>query len=66
MEGYARPRPRTPAYPVISSVFTKAFHDIRNGADVKKTLDEAVKAIDRDIGMNNGYPDVATEAEETP
>ena len=59
LEGYAAPRPRTPAYPVISSVFTKAFHDIRNGADVKKTLDEAAEAIDRDIEMNNGYPDPA-------
>jgi multiple sugar transport system substrate-binding protein len=67
MEGYAVPRPRTPAYPVISSVFTKAFHDIRNGADVKKSLDEAVKAIDRDIEMNNGYPDVAArETEGSP
>ena len=59
LEGYAAPRPRTPAYPVISSVFTKAFHDIRDGADVKKTLDEAAEAIDRDIEMNNGYPDPA-------
>ncbi len=66
MEGYAVPRPRTPAYPVISSVFTKAFHDIRNGANVKKTLDEAVRAIDQDIGMNNGYPDVATKPEGSP
>jgi multiple sugar transport system substrate-binding protein len=57
LEGeYSIPRPRTPAYPVISSAFQDAFADIRNGADVKSTLDEAVKVIDQDIEDNLGYP----------
>jgi multiple sugar transport system substrate-binding protein len=55
--GYSVPRPRTPAYPVISNSFQKAFRAIRDGADVKQALDEAVKKIDRDIADNKGYPD---------
>ncbi len=54
----AIPRPITPAYPVITSVFQEAFNDIRNGADVKKTLDRAVFEVDRDIQDNKGYPEV--------
>lgn len=54
--GYAVPRPRTPAYPVISAAFTDAFLDIRNGVDVQRALDEAVRVIDRDIRDNHGYP----------
>ncbi len=56
MEGYSVPRPRTPAYPIISSAFAEAFHDIRNGGDVQTVLDEAVRIIDQDIQTNNGYP----------
>lgn len=48
-------RPPTPAYSVISSVFTKAAEDIKNGADVKSTLDQAVSEIDADIQANDGY-----------
>ncbi len=55
LHGYAVPRPRTPAYPVITSAFQQAFADIRNGADVKKALDQAVAVIDQDIGDNKGY-----------
>lgn len=54
--GYAVPRPRTPAYPVISSAFEEAFLAIRNGADVQRSLNEAVGTIDRDIRDNRGYP----------
>jgi len=54
--GYAVPRPRTPAYPVITSVFQQAFHDIRDGADVQASLDKAAAAIDQDIRDNKGYP----------
>lgn len=54
-EGYAVPRPQTPAYPVISSLFRQAFADIRNGADVQQTLDRAARLIDRDIRDNHGY-----------
>jgi multiple sugar transport system substrate-binding protein len=51
----AVPRPETPAYPVISNVFDKAVKDIMNGADVKTTLDGAVKDIDSNIASNSGY-----------
>jgi len=54
--GYAVPRPRTPAYPVITSVFQQAFDDIRHGAAVSAVLDRAVGEIDRDIADNEGYP----------
>ena len=56
-EGYGVPRPRTPAYAVITSVFEQAFDDIRNGADVQEVLARAVAAIDRDIADNEGYPE---------
>lgn len=56
--GYAMPRPRTPAYPVISSAFAAAFRDIRDGADVRRALERATTAIDRDIRDNHGYPDL--------
>jgi len=52
---FAVPRPETPAYPVISSVFAKACADLMNGADVQKTLDAAVKDIDANIASNDGY-----------
>ncbi len=55
-EGYAVPRPRTPAYPVISSAFERAFRALRDGAEVQSTLDRAVAAIDQDIEDNRGYP----------
>jgi multiple sugar transport system substrate-binding protein len=55
-EGYSTPRPRTPAYPVITSVFQQAFDDIVNGADVREVLDGAARDIDQDIEDNEGYP----------
>lgn len=48
-------RPETPAYAVISTTFQTAAMDIMNGADVKATLDQAVKDIDADIENNDGY-----------
>lgn len=54
-DGVAIPRPKTPAYPVITSVFQQAFVDIRDGADVQAALDRAAAAIDRDITDNGGY-----------
>ncbi|MDO5676185.1 MAG: extracellular solute-binding protein [Propionibacteriaceae bacterium] len=48
-------RPETPAYAVISTTFQTAAMDIMNGADVQKTLDQAVKDIDADINNNDGY-----------
>lgn len=50
------PRPQTPAYPVITTAFAKAFNDISRGANVKSALNAAVKTIDQDIKDNNGYP----------
>ncbi len=55
MDGYSVPRPRTPAYPIISSAFEQAFRDIQNGGDVQAILDHAVAVIDRDIRDNQGY-----------
>ena len=54
-KAYALLRPATPGYKVISSVVDKALHDIVSGADVRKTLDQAVKDIDADIRANDGY-----------
>lgn len=52
---YAVSRPATPAYPAMSSAFGKAMVDMRSGKDAAEALDEAVEAIDHDIGRNNGY-----------
>jgi multiple sugar transport system substrate-binding protein len=60
-DGASVPRPRTPAYPILTTVFQQAFHDIRHGADVRAALDQAVADIDRDIRDNRGYPEVANE-----
>ncbi|OIO97073.1 MAG: ABC transporter substrate-binding protein [Anaerolineae bacterium CG2_30_64_16] len=56
LQNYAIPRPVTPAYPTITSEFSKVVSDIISGADVQETLDKAVKAIDQDIQDNQGYP----------
>jgi len=56
MEGFSVPRPQTPAYPVITSVFQQAFIDIRNGGDVQAALGRAAETIDQDIRDNKGYP----------
>jgi len=60
-EGYAVPRPRTPAYPVISASFRQAFADIRNGMPVQQALDRAAATIDEDIRDNRGYPAIAAQ-----
>jgi len=59
-EGVAVPRPRTPAYPVISASFRQAFADIRNGMPVQQALDHAAQQIDQDIRDNHGYPAITT------
>ena len=58
MQGVSTPRPKTPAYPVMTTAFQKAFQQIRNGADVKRALDQAAQRIDQDIKDNQGYPAV--------
>jgi len=52
---YALPRPATPAYPAISAAFEKAMADLRGGKEPAEALDEAVEAIEYDLGRNNGY-----------
>lgn len=52
---YAKLRPATPGYAVISSVFDKAMHDIMSGADVQESFDQAVKDINANIKSNDGY-----------
>ncbi len=58
LAGFSVPRPRTPAYPVITSAFQEAFTVIRNGGDVQAALDKAAAVIDQDIDDNKGYPSV--------
>ncbi len=55
LEISAVPRPRTPAYPVITSVFESGFQNIRDGADVGAVLDRMVRVIEEDIEDNQGY-----------
>lgn len=55
LHGVSVPRPKTPAYPVITSEFQKAFAQLRNGADVQPALDRAAFRIDQDIRDNQGY-----------
>ena len=56
LQQYAIPRPVTPAYPTITSEFSKVVDDISSGADVQESLDKAAAAIDQDIADNQGYP----------
>lgn len=56
LQGIAVPRPKTPAYPVITGEFQQAFQQIRDGADVKSILQRAAMKIDQDIRDNKGYP----------
>jgi multiple sugar transport system substrate-binding protein len=54
--GHGVPRPRTPAYPIITAEFQKIIDRIRSGSDVQSVLDSAVEAIDREIRDNQDYP----------
>lgn len=54
--GIAVPRPITPAYPVITTLFAEAVQNIVTGADVKAELDRVAAEIDQDIKDNSGYP----------
>ncbi len=56
LQANAVSRPKTPAYPMITTVFQQAFQQIRHGANVKQTLDKAAQRIDQDIRDNQGYP----------
>ena len=54
-EKFALLRPITPGYPFIATEFTKTAQDILNGADPKKSLDQAVKDIDDNQKTNNYF-----------
>jgi multiple sugar transport system substrate-binding protein len=56
LTGVSVPRPKTPAYPVITTEFQKAFRQIRDNGDVQGALDNAAARIDQDIRDNQGYP----------
>lgn len=51
----AVPRPVTPAYPVITSVFQEVMAKTMEGGDVQAALDAAAQAVDQDIRDNGGY-----------
>ncbi|MGZ8913869.1 MAG: ABC transporter substrate-binding protein [Methylobacter sp.] len=53
--GLAVPRPQTPAYRMISKVFSNAAAAIIAGADVQTELSRAAGLIDQDIAENRGY-----------
>jgi multiple sugar transport system substrate-binding protein len=53
--GMAVPRPNTPAYGMISRVFSNAAAAIIAGADVQTELSRAATLIDQDIAENRGY-----------
>jgi len=52
---YAVLRPVTPAYPFISTEFTKTAQDILAGADPKGALSKAASDIDNEIQSNDNY-----------
>ena len=54
--GFSVPRPKTPAYPVITTEFQKAFQHIRHDGNVHEALTKATSRIDQDIRDNHGYP----------
>jgi multiple sugar transport system substrate-binding protein len=66
IQGYTIPRPQTPVYPLISSVFERAVREIRDGAAVGPTLRRAAAVIDADIADNKGYPWLFAEKEKIP
>jgi multiple sugar transport system substrate-binding protein len=61
LKGIAISRPKTPAYPIITTEFQQAFQQIRHGADVKQVLDNAAQKIDQDIQDNQGYSFISTK-----
>jgi multiple sugar transport system substrate-binding protein len=54
-DGIARPRPQTPAYPVISLAFGTALARISQGENVRQALDGAVRHIDANLAANRYY-----------
>ena len=58
-DGWAVPRPRTPAYPLATSAFQEVIEAVRNLEDVAAAAREATRLIDREVDDNRGYPVVA-------
>ena len=54
-EGVAHARPVTPAYGAITRQFQSAINDIALGSEVEKTLNQAARAVDREVKANNYY-----------
>lgn len=54
--GSAVPRPRTPAYPIVTSAFQEAFDAVRTGSDVATALSAAAAIIDQEVIDNREYP----------
>lgn len=54
-KNFALGRPATPTYPVISSAFEKVTNGLKDGANAKDLLDDAVDAINKNIADNKGY-----------
>ena len=60
-DGVARPRPQTPAYPVLTDAFSRAFAAIVvHGRPVKPTLDAAAARVQRDLRAHRYYPTPAS------
>ena len=55
MRRYARQRPATPAFSMISNNFFIAARDIMDGKDAHDAFDDAVNSIDQSIADNDGY-----------
>jgi multiple sugar transport system substrate-binding protein len=49
LDGHAVPRPRTPAYPTVTSAFQEAFGNLRDGRPVGVALSRAASAIDAEL-----------------
>ena len=55
MRRFARQRPATPAFSIVSNNFFVAMRDIMDGEDPHDALDDAVGSIDQSIADNGGY-----------
>lgn len=55
MRSFARQRPATPAFSVISNNFFFALQNIADGENPQDALDDATDAIDQSIEDNGGY-----------
>jgi multiple sugar transport system substrate-binding protein len=55
MKRFARERPATPAFSMISTNFFEAMRNIMDGENPQDALDDAADDIDRSIADNHGY-----------